>query len=216
MITIVSGVPRSGTSLMMRMLEAGGLPVLTDDHRPADLDNPRGYYEYEPVKFTGQDASWVDLAEGRAVKVIYKLLEALPADRDYQVLFMQRHLKEVVASQNRMLERLAQASSGRHAGAAPPGGRQVEASAGRGPGNTGSHIMVDEHRLVGMLASQVAQCRAWLAGQPRFRVLYVNYNQLIATPDVWVHDIVQFCGGRLDAAGMRSVIDPNLYRRRLS
>ena len=90
MITIVSGLPRSGTSMMMRILEAGGMPVLVDAARPADVDNPNGYYEFEPAKSIREDASWLTQAEGRAVKMVYKLLYDLPPDRAYHVLFLQR------------------------------------------------------------------------------------------------------------------------------
>ncbi|RMH43218.1 MAG: sulfotransferase family protein [Deltaproteobacteria bacterium] len=104
-ITIVSGLPRSGTSLMMQMLHRGGLPVLSDGERTADDDNPRGYFELEAVKATARDASWVAEAEGKVVKVISELLPHLPADRTYRVIFMRRRLDEVLASQRRMLQR---------------------------------------------------------------------------------------------------------------
>ncbi len=104
-IVIVSGLPRSGTSLMMRMLEAGGVPPVSDGEREADDDNPRGYYEYEPVKKLAQDDGWLDSAGGRAVKVISALLQHLPSRHRYRVVFMRRDLDEVLASQSRMLER---------------------------------------------------------------------------------------------------------------
>ena len=191
MVTIVSGLPRSGTSLMMRMLEAGGLPPLTDGIRAPDIDNPNGYYEFEPVKSTDKDAAWLTQAEGHAVKMVYKLLETLPPDRDYRVVFMQRRLKEVVASQNRMLRRLGVTADAAEAA----------------PGET--------FRWVGMLADEVARCRAWLKAQPRFAVLYVNYNRLIEAPGPVIEALVAFCGGSLDADAMRRVIDPTLYRRRV-
>src|SRR5512135_2888827 len=103
-VTIVSGLPRSGTSLMMQMLQAGGLSLLTDQRRTADKHNPRGYFEYEAVKQTGADVSWLEKAGGRAVKVIHLLLRHLPADRQYRVIFMLRDLREVVASQRAMLK----------------------------------------------------------------------------------------------------------------
>src|SRR5262245_35974300 len=98
-LTIVSGLPRSGTSMMMRMLETGGLPVLTDDVRTPDDDNPNGYYEFEAVKQTKQDDSWLQSSEGKAVKMVYRLLYDLPKDRSYKVLFMRRKMEEVLASQ---------------------------------------------------------------------------------------------------------------------
>src|SRR5215211_3521881 len=109
-LTIVSGLPRSGTSMMMRMLETGGLPVLTDHVRTPDDDNPNGYYEFEAVKQTKEDDSWLEGTEGKAVKMVYRLLYDLPADHSYRVLFMRRKLEEVLASQRVMLERHGVAS----------------------------------------------------------------------------------------------------------
>ncbi len=104
-ITVVSGLPRSGTSLLMQMLHAGGMPVLIDDLRPPDQANPLGYFELEAVKQTRQNPAWTTHAAGRAVKVIYRLLRDLPPSLNYRVLFMRRDLDEVVASQQAMLGR---------------------------------------------------------------------------------------------------------------
>ena len=105
MIVIVSGLPRSGTSLMMQMLKAGGASLLIDEQRPADADNPNGYWEYTPVKRLSQDNSWMHQAEGKAVKVISALLQYLPPQHTYKIIFMQRPMQEVLASQAVMLER---------------------------------------------------------------------------------------------------------------
>jgi len=102
-IVIVSGLPRSGTSLMMQMLAAGGMPILTDNLRKPDEHNPRGYLEYEPVKATKRDPGWVRQAEGKAVKVVYALLRGLPATHHYRVIMMHRDLDETIASQQTML-----------------------------------------------------------------------------------------------------------------
>ena len=111
-IVIVSGLPRSGTSLMMQMLSSGGLPVMTDDARPADVDNPRGYFELERVKAIRKDSSWLPQARGKALKMVSLLLYDLPADERYRILFMERDMEEVLASQRKMLDRLQK----------PPGG----------------------------------------------------------------------------------------------
>ncbi len=105
MITVVSGLPRSGTSMMMQMLEAGGMPVATDGIRAADDDNPRGYMELEKVKELQEDPSFMVSLDGKAVKVVSMLLYHLPLDLDYRILFMERPLAEVLASQTRMLRR---------------------------------------------------------------------------------------------------------------
>jgi len=187
MITIVSGLPRSGTSMMMRILEAGGLPVLTDGLRAADADNPNGYYEFEPVKDTTRDPSWLAQADGKAVKVVYKLLYDLPTDRPYFVIFMQRALKEVIASQTAMLARLGQTPTG----------------------------PTDGHRLVSAFAAEVAAIRTWLRDRPCFRVVYVNYNRLLAAPAAPLAAVNAFLGGHLDETAMRAVIDPQLHRQRV-
>ncbi|MCB9841470.1 MAG: sulfotransferase family protein [Phycisphaeraceae bacterium] len=111
-IMVVSGVPRSGTSMLMRMLDAGGIPLLTDGQRTADEDNPRGYYELEAVKATARDAAWVAAAPGKGVKVIHALLPALPPGHRYRVIFMHRDLDEVLASQRAMLERSGRGGGG--------------------------------------------------------------------------------------------------------
>jgi hypothetical protein len=105
-IIVVSGLPRSGTSLMMQMLDSGGVEVVTDHVRTPDTDNPRGYYEFEPVKKIKRDASWLPGTRGKAFKMVSQLLYDLPAGETYQVIFMERDLDEVLASQEKMLTRL--------------------------------------------------------------------------------------------------------------
>lgn len=189
MITIVSGLPRSGTSMMMRILTAGGIPPLVDGVRCADTDNPHGYFEYEPVKHTREDPEWLEQADGRAVKMVYKLLYDLPLDRPYQVVFMQRALKEVIASQDAMLARLGGVASG----------------AGR---------PAAMHDLVGTFAAEIARFKAWVKTQPLFRVHYVNYNNLLAEPAPILAALNAFLGGGMDATALAAAIDPTLYRQR--
>jgi hypothetical protein len=112
-IVVVSGLPRSGTSLMMQMLDAGGLPVVTDNIRTADTDNPRGYYEFERVKRTKQDPSWLPDARGKVVKMVSQLLYDLPPTESYRVVFMERDLDETLQSQEKMLERLGRTAAPR-------------------------------------------------------------------------------------------------------
>jgi hypothetical protein len=112
-IIIVSGLPRSGTSLMMQMLANGGMEVVTDNIRTADTDNPRGYYEFERVKKIKQDASWLPQARGKAVKMVSQLLYDLPPSERYRIIFMKRDMDEMLDSQEKMLQRLGRKASPR-------------------------------------------------------------------------------------------------------
>jgi hypothetical protein len=112
-IIIVSGLPRSGTSLMMQMLESGGVEVVTDHIRAADTDNPRGYYEFEKVKRLKQDASWLPASRGKAFKMVSQLLYDLPATERYRIIFMERDPEEMLRSQEKMLERMGRKAAPR-------------------------------------------------------------------------------------------------------
>lgn len=184
-ITIVSGLPRSGTSMMMQLLAAGGLPALTDDIRRADEDNPRGYYEFEAVKQVHADASWLADAEGKVVKMVYRLLYDLPADRQYRVVFMRRKLEEVVASQSEMLRRLDKPSED-----------------------------IEPARLVGIYRQQLEAAERWLRDQPNFRVHYVDYQAALHDPETVIGELNAFLGGDLAAERMLEVPDRSLYRQR--
>ena len=184
-LTIVSGLPRSGTSMMMSMIGAGGIPVLVDNIREADQDNPRGYYEFEPVKKTKEDPSWLTQAGGKVVKMVYRLLYDLPTDRQYRVVFMRRRLEEVITSQNVMLERQGKAD---------------------GP--------LSDDKLLGLFKAELDKVYQWLDQQPNFRMLYVDYNETIKDPARSVHAINEFLGGDLDTDAMLKVVEPSLYRQR--
>ena len=112
-IVVVSGLPRSGTSLLMQMLDSGGLEVVTDNVRTADTDNPRGYYEYERVKKIKEDAAWLPATRGKAFKMVSQLLYDLPAVETYRIVFMERDLDETLLSQEKMLQRLGRAPAPR-------------------------------------------------------------------------------------------------------
>ena len=185
MIAIVSGLPRSGTSLMMQMLHAGGAPVLSDNLRGADANNPKGYLEFEKVKQLKTDKAWVPEAEGKVVKIISHLLQELPTDHEYRVIFMVRAPAEVVASQSSMLGRL---------------------------GRTGASIPPEKIQAV--YTQHVQDIRAWLGGQPNFHVLYVNYTDVLAEPLREAERIKAFLGWPLEPAQMTAMVDPSLYRER--
>ncbi len=185
-VIIVSGLPRSGTSMMMKMLEAGGIPLLTDHQRQPDEDNPKGYYEFERVKQLPKgDVAWLEEAKGKAVKVISALLQHLPATYQYKILFMERDLDEVLASQRKMLI---------HRGEDPD--------------------KVDEAELKRLFNKHLHQVRQWLAQQAHMEVLYISYNALLQNPVPHVQQINAFLGGHLNEQAMVEVVDPSLYRNR--
>jgi len=185
-ITIVSGLPRSGTSLMMQMLAAGGMPVLTDGERQADADNPRGYYEWERIKLLPQQPDCILEAEGKAVKVISQLLFALPARREYRVIFMQRPLAEVVASQAEMIRRL-----GTTGAALPPAA------------------------LTAGLAAHLNQVNAWLRDKANISVCRMEHHEVLHEPLRIAESIQQFLQCPLDVVAMSRQIDSALYRQRI-
>jgi hypothetical protein len=185
-ITIVSGLPRSGTSMMMRMLAVGGLPPLTDEIRSADSDNPEGYYEFERVKQLDKgDTAWLPEARGKVVKVISALLRHLPAGYDYRILFMRRSTEEILASQTKMLLRR---------------GEPVD--------------RVSDKELAALYEKHLQQVYAWLESQPNVAVLDVCYNRLVEQPKLELVAVNRFLGGNLDVEKMSRVVDPRLYRNR--
>lgn len=189
-ITIVSGLPRSGTSMMMKMLEAGGLPALIDGIRTADEDNPKGYYEFERVKkLADGDVEWLPDARGQAVKIISALLTHLPQSEDYRVIFMQRRIEEVLRSQQKMLVNRNKATP-----------------------ETGDDT--DDDELIFLFQKHLLQIEMWFLDQPNAQVLYVDYNQLMLEPAAHIAEINHFLGNQLDVAAMHQAIDPTLYRNR--
>jgi hypothetical protein len=186
-LTIVSGLPRSGTSMMMRMLEAGGMPVLVDHIRTPDDDNPKGYYEFEPVKHTKEDSSWLEGSEGSAVKMVYRLLYDLPDDRFYRVLFMRRDIKEVLASQRVMLQR----------------------------GGAGEEDISDG-QMEQLFRTELAAFYDWVVSQSQFELIDVDYNRVQHDARPELQRVNGFLGGSLDVDAMVGVVDKSLYRNRYS
>ena len=184
-VVVVSGLPRSGTSMMMKMLEAGGMELVIDGIRTPDEDNPKGYYEFERVKQLDKgDTAWGAEAQGKAVKVISALLEYHPSDYHYRVLFMNRKMPEVLASQRKMLERRGETSD------------------------------ISDEKLAELLTKHVAQVKRWLARQPNFEMLDLDYNAMLQDPEPWAERVNAFLGGQLDVRAMVEVVDPTLYRNR--
>ncbi len=171
--------------MMMRMLEAGGLPVLIDHIRTADDDNPRGYYEFEAVKRTKQDPSWLEGSGGQAVKMVYRLLYDLPADRDYRVLFMRRRLEEVLASQRTMLQRKGVAS---------------DAAA--------------DQQMESLFRRELQAFYDWVPQQRHISMIDVDYNRVQEDPLTELARVRDFLGNNLDLAAMTNIVDATLYRNR--
>lgn len=185
-VVVVSGLPRSGTSMLMLMLDAGGIPPLTDNLRKADYDNPRGYYEFEPVKKLREgDVNWLPQAQGKAVKIISALLTYLPPTQTYQVLFIQRAIPEILASQRKML-----------------------INRGEDPNK------VSDADMAQYFEKHLAQVTAWLAEQENISTLHVDYNRMLKNPGPFVQNINTFLGSGLEVERMMSVVDPALYRQR--
>jgi hypothetical protein len=174
--------------MMMKMLEAGGLPCLTDLKRSPDESNPQGYYEFESVKkLPDGDQEWLQAARGKAVKVISALLEFLPPIYPYKILFMQRNITEVLSSQRQMLNRIHQKMD----------------------------PVSDEH-FVSLFQKQEAQVKAWISGQPTMEICHINYNDLLVNPWLQLEKIQQFLELPLNLQSMLQVVDLNLYRHRSS
>lgn len=184
-ITIVSGLPRSGTSMMMKMLEAGGVPVVADHLRTADEDNPKGYYEFERVKQIEHDKAWLPEAQGKVVKMISELLRHLPADFNYRVVFMRRKIEETLASQKQMLVRRGQPTD-----------------------------LISPEKLAELFQRHLERTMAWLAQQPNFATLYVEYAEVMQNAAAQAERLNAFLGNTLQVENMISVVDQTLYRQR--
>ena len=186
-IVVVSGLPRSGTSMMMQMLQAGGLEILTDDVRTPDGSNPKGYFELEAVKDLdkGSTPAWLVRAPGKVVKVVSSLVRWLPERYDYQVIFMQRDLDEVILSQNKML--------------AERGSRQDDGQ---------------NQRLKQLYQTHVEDTLRLLRGRRSVSTLVVDYAETLARPADTARRIDRFLQGRLDVEKMAAAADPDLHRNR--
>jgi hypothetical protein len=185
-VVLVSGLPRSGTSMAMKMLEAGGMETIVDNIRTADEDNPKGYFEDERVKELAEadDTGWIRAARGKVIKVVSSLLQYLPKDNTYKVVFMRRNLHEVLASQAKMLER-------------------------RGEENT-----ADDEDMLRMYEAHLDKVEFQLRFRDWFDVLYLDFGEVVADPETAARRMNDFVGGHLDVEKMALQVDPNLYRNR--
>jgi len=185
-LIVVSGLPRSGTSMVMQMLEAGGVEIVADFERAADPDNPEGYYELERVKQIdrGEATAWLVDARGRAIKIVSHYLRYLPDTNNYRVIFVHRDLGEVLASQAKML-----ANRGEDAGA-------------------------DDARMMELYIDHLTEAARQLASRSCFATVDLQYRETIGEPSAAAARINRFLGGTLDEGAMTAVVNPDLYRNR--
>ncbi len=172
--------------MMMKMLESGGIPIVSDDLRPADESNPQGYYELERVKELdkGGDTSWLRAARGSVVKIIAYLLRYLPQDLNYRVVFMQRDLAEVLASQSKMLVSRGEPSD------------------------------TEDERMRRLYVGHLAQSRRLLSDRPCFESVEIHYRDAIADPEEAARRVADFLGQELNISDMAAAVNPDLYRNR--
>ncbi|MBW7896736.1 MAG: alkaline phosphatase family protein [Opitutaceae bacterium] len=184
-LIVVSGLPRSGTSLMMQMLAAGGVAIVSDGSRAADDSNPRGYLEDDRVKrlLTTADRTWLHVERGKAIKIVAPLLHAIPPDLACKVIFMERSAAEVVGSQRKMLQR---------------------------HGRDGARL--DDATLARTLAAHLDATHALCRSRPNIELLPLGYAATVADPTDAARRIANFLGLPLDEAAMAAVADPALYR----
>lgn len=185
-VLVVSGLPRSGTSMAMKMLDAVGIPVVTDDERTADEDNPKGYFEDERVKDLANqpDKSYIRRSRGKAIKVISFLLKELPDDNFYRVIFMRRDLEEVLASQKKMLERRGETDD------------------------------TEDERMAELWKDHLWRANYMLKNKPNFEFIEVHYSEVLADPEGQARRIAEFLGDGADVRRIAEVVDPDLYRNR--
>jgi len=184
-VIIVSGLPRSGTSMMMKMLAEGGLSAVVDSLRQADEDNPNGYFEIESSKsLKDGEKKWLYDAQGKVVKVISYLLEFLPDDLSYDIIFMEREIGEILASQQKMLMRRNETS------------------------------MLSDVEMEAQFREHLRAVKYWAARKPNMRILFVKYSEMVNAPETLCQSIVDFLEMPLDLKAMQSVPSQSLYRNR--
>jgi hypothetical protein len=185
-LIVVSGLPRSGTSMIMQMLEAGGVEIVADFERAADPDNPEGYYELERVKKIdrGDDTAWLVDVRGKVIKIVSHYLRYLPDTNNYRVIFAHRDLDEVLASQAKMLERRREDSG------------------------------TDDARMKELYIDHLAKAARELASRSCFATLDLQHRTTVRDPLSAAAHINRFLGGALDEGAMAAIVNPDLYRNR--
>jgi Sulfotransferase domain len=185
-IVVVSGLPRSGTSMLMNMLQSGGMQICADGQRGADHDNPRGYFEHERVKRleTEVDKRWLRQARGKAIKIISPLLRSLPPDNRYKIVLATRDLGQIIASQNKMLDRLCQVNP------------------------------VDDEKALRLYEQHLRTVWSLASVRSNFEIMEAAYAEVLADPEAWAQRMAAFTGHELDCRRMAAVVECSLYRNR--
>ncbi len=186
-VIIVSGLPRSGTSMMMQMLSAGGVEILTDKKRNADESNPKGYFEYEQVKTLEHNNNWVKFARGKAVKVISHLLFHLPPKYNYKIILMIRNIKEVIDSQNKMLLK-----DGKHT------------------------TNLQSSKLETLFIQNLIEVASWNSNNYNVEITKVDYHDVINNARTTAKEVSTFLNLPLNEERMTNVVDKKLYRSKKS
>jgi len=179
-IYIVSGLPRSGTSLMMQMLYAGGLPVSTDGKREADSANPKGYFELEAVKRLDENPGVLFGVQGKAVKILLHLLHSLSKENQYKIILMRRNLAAVIQSQNKMLAE-----------------KDIQQE------------KISPLRLAEIYSLQLTKTKDWLCAQ-KIPYLEVWYEELLKNPEKAIDILLTFLDIPLERQAMLAVTDSRL------
>lgn len=183
-VVVVAGLPRSGTSMLMQLLAAADIPILTDNLRAPDDDNPRGYLEFEPATHLATDASWIPQSRGKAVKLALQLVQHLPPGQSYRVILIDRDIREVLASQTKMLTRL---------------GRQ-------GANLTNDALAMQYHR-------QKEDLRRWLGKHPEVALLPLTYDAVLSSPEQVAREIAAFLARDFNPATAAAAVQPSLRRQ---
>ena len=175
--------------MMMKMLDAGGLSIMTDGERTADVDNPKGYFEFERIKNLEKepDKSYVRGARGKALKVISFLIKDLPDDNDYRIIFMRRNLDEVLTSQGKMIDRL--------------GTTDAEA---------------DDEAMKEAYRNDIVRTRLLCRKRRNMELIEIHYTETVADPAAGATKVNAFLGGHLDEEAVQAAIDQSLYRNKVS
>ncbi len=183
-ILIVSGLPRSGTSLLMKILDSLKIEILSDGIRKSDINNPKGYYEFEKVKKIHKDSSWINSAKGKAIKIVSPLLRFLPSNVNYKIIFVKRNLNEILMSQKKMLENLE------------------------------TEDKISEELMLKSFKDHLKKTEDWINSQKNISAVYINYNELLNNPSEECIKLKKFLNRDINSKHITKVIDKKLYRNR--